>query len=320
VDEESPRKSGPRAHHHSPQCWLAGFTDSGEKDGRLFVTDLKRRKQWGTSPPNAGHIRDFYRVSDSDLPPLFFENAFGQIESILGPIFKSLYGSPRQPNEEELTAVLHFIALQHARTPAFRPWFMELNDRIYRSFISESLKSRKTWERFLKQADVPLDSPGADYEGMLKFQKEVVETGRYTMTAGNEFYLVHGFRMAINTALPLLSQRFWGALISPSGSFIGSDAPVVMDGPKGVMIGFKSAEVIFFPINRFILLVGTRLRVKQQFVTRRLIAYHNTFMMLTADQQLYSHVPDFCWLDETRRVRDDWESFSRENVLDSVEA
>jgi hypothetical protein len=43
----------PRAHHFAPQSWLAGFTDSGEKEGRLWVTDLKRRKQWISNPPNA---------------------------------------------------------------------------------------------------------------------------------------------------------------------------------------------------------------------------------------------------------------------------
>ena len=57
----------PRAHHFAPQCWLAGFTDTGEKDGRLWVTDLKRRKQWPSNPRNAAHRRDFYRVSDPSV-------------------------------------------------------------------------------------------------------------------------------------------------------------------------------------------------------------------------------------------------------------
>lgn len=56
-----------RAHHFTPQCWLAGFTDTGRKDGRLFVTDLKRQKQWPTTPPNAGRRRDFYQVRGSNL-------------------------------------------------------------------------------------------------------------------------------------------------------------------------------------------------------------------------------------------------------------
>jgi hypothetical protein len=41
----------PRAHHFVPQCWLAGFTETGERNGRLWVTDLKKRKQWQSILP-----------------------------------------------------------------------------------------------------------------------------------------------------------------------------------------------------------------------------------------------------------------------------
>jgi hypothetical protein len=319
VDEQSLIKSEPRAHHHSPQCWLAGFTDSGKKDGRLFVTDLALPKQWLTTPPNAGHRRDFYRVDDSSsIDPVFFEKAFGQLEDVLGPILRSLYTDPRDPNDDELDTLLNFIAIQHMRTPAFRPWFLRLSDSIYRSMISKSLKSREAWEQHLTKAGIPLDSPGADYEGMLKFEREVIKTGQYTMTAENEFYLVKGFKLAVEATLPSLRERFWTSLVSPSGSFVGSDSPVMLDGPKGMMVGFKNADFVLFPVNRFVLLAGTKVPVRPPFVNRRRVARHNSFTMALADRQIYSHVPDFCWLDADRQVRNDWESFSKETLLQSV--
>jgi hypothetical protein len=58
--------------------------------------------------------------------------------------------------------------------------------------------------------------------------------------------------------------------------------------------------------------------VRRPFINRKLIARHNTFFMLTAEEQPYSHVANFCWFDETGRVRNDWEGFSKENVLASV--
>ena len=71
-----------RAHHFVPQCWLAGFTDSGQKDGMLFVSDLKRKKQWRCKPSEVGHRRDFNRVEDPALPdPLAIEKIFSRIES-----------------------------------------------------------------------------------------------------------------------------------------------------------------------------------------------------------------------------------------------
>jgi hypothetical protein len=60
--------------------------------------------------------------------------------------------------------------------------------------------------------------------------------------------------------------------------------------------------------------------VVRPFVNRKLIARHNTFFMLTAEEQLYSAAPDFCWLDETDRVQNDWMVFSKETVLGSVKA
>jgi hypothetical protein len=67
----------PRRHHYAPRCWLAGFTETGEPDGRLWVTDLARRKQWVTSPGNAGFVRDFYRLPGENLDPVMAEKTFG---------------------------------------------------------------------------------------------------------------------------------------------------------------------------------------------------------------------------------------------------
>ncbi len=314
----SQKNPEPRAHHFAPQCWLAGFTDTGRKDGRLFVTDLKRRKQWPGSPPNAGHQRDFYRISEDATDPVAFERIFSQFEGVIAPILRSLYEEPREPSVEEMASLLSFAALQYIRVPAFRPVLLRIADSINRSIVSGALKSPAAWAAALKKADIQADSPGADYEGMLKFERDVIETGDYKLSAENEFYLVRGFKAAASSIMPALKSRYWGTIISPSGSFIASDNPVVMDGPKGRMTGFKSADIVFFVVNRHILLCGTNVPVMRPHVNRKLIARHNTFFLLTAEDQIYSHVPDFCWLDETGQVRDDWAGFSKEDVLASV--
>ena len=149
--ERPPRQtSEPRAHHFVPQCWLAGFTESGRKDGRLFVTDLKRRKQWPSNPQNAGHRRDFYRVSDPKLEPIAFEKVFSQIEDAVAPVFRRLYEWPTVPNQAELDTLLHFAAFQSIRVPAFRPVLLRIADSIHRSTAAEALKSPDSWAEALK--------------------------------------------------------------------------------------------------------------------------------------------------------------------------
>lgn len=303
-----------RKHHFVPKCWLAGFTDTGKNDARLWVTDLKSRKQWPTSPSNAGHRRDFYRISDPGLNPLTFEEAFSEIEADTAPIFKDLYQEPRVPTREELQCLLSFVAIQYVRVPAFRPWLLNLEVSIHRSFISKALKSPASWARALKKARIPAE-PAAAYERMLEYERRVLNTSEYSLSAETEWYLLTGLRAAADAIIPELAARYWCATISPSGSFIGSDNPVAMDGPKDQLVGFKSAPIVVFPLNRHVLLCGTSGPLRPPVVNRKLIARHNTLAMLTAGEHLYSHRPDFCWIDRAGTYQTDWTLFSKEQVL-----
>src|ERR1035438_8058334 len=101
----------PRRHHYVPQCWLAGFTDTGEKDGQLWVTDLVRRKQWQASPNNAGHIRDFYRLSDEQLDPVMAKRPLRTSKRKSRQSFGFLTGSSVRPVWKNLVLycpLLHF--------------------------------------------------------------------------------------------------------------------------------------------------------------------------------------------------------------------
>jgi hypothetical protein len=147
---------------------------------------------------------------------------------------------------EDLDTLFYFAALQYIRVPAFRPVLLRIADSINRSIISGSLKSPAAWAAALRKAEIPADSPGSDYESMVKFEREVIETGQYELSAENDFYLVRGFRAAASSIMPALRSRYWGTIVSPSGSFIASDNPVVLDGPKERAVGFKSADVVIF--------------------------------------------------------------------------
>src|SRR5580698_8692610 len=116
----APNHPEPRRHHYVPQCWLAGFTETGQNDGRLWVTDFSRQTQWPTTPPNAGHRRDFYRLGDPAPDPTVVERFFAELEGITAPILRSLDRERRGPNEDELDLLLQFMAFQFVRVPSFR--------------------------------------------------------------------------------------------------------------------------------------------------------------------------------------------------------
>src|SRR5260370_21986042 len=162
-------RAEPRRHHCVHQCWLAGFTESSTNEGRLWVTDLSRQKQWATTPENARHIRDFYRLSEPTPDPVVVEKFFSELESQVAPILKSIDREQRQPNDDELDALLHFMAYQLVRVPRFRPFALEILDRVARQKLAEELQSRDTWLAALKKAGMDPDASGADYEGMKRF-------------------------------------------------------------------------------------------------------------------------------------------------------
>lgn len=299
--------SEPRAHHFVPQCWLAGFTETGQKEGKLWVTDLGRAKQWPTNPANAGHSRDFYGLSDPRLDPLVVENTFSKIETEIAPLLKAIDQELHSPTEDELEVLIWFIAIQWVRVPSFRPKVLMIEESVFRSQLVRDLESPETWAAALNRSHIPADSPGAELEAV----REFVHSKQYTLKAENEWYVQQAFQAA-NRIAPILMDRNWGISFSKSGNYIASDSPVALDGPPGGMIGFKNAEVVTYPISRHALLYGTKVRVKPPLVTLKSIAHWNSFAMLTAEAQVYSHRPDFCWLDEVGKYQTNWNLFAKE--------
>ncbi len=310
VDHIAPE---PRAHHFVPQCWLAGFTDTGEKDGRLWVTDLKRQKQWPSTPPKVGHRRDFYRLSRPDVDPVIVEKLFSKVEDRTAPILKAIDEDRRGPTQKELDALLFFIALQWTRVPSFRPKVTAIADRIHKSNMEKALADRESWARTLRNLGFSDDGPGSDYDEMCEF----VRSGNYSFVAETEWYLEKAFQ-AVKTIVRSLKPRRWHTYVSETGNFIGSDNPVVIDGPKEQLIGFKNADIVAYPVSRHVMLWGTLSALRPRGVTMKMIAESNTLTMLAVDEQIYSHEPASCWSDESGRVNYEWDSFSRDRILDRV--
>src|SRR5262249_5017089 len=109
--------------------------------------------------------------------------------------------------------------------------------------------------------------------------------------------------------------RKWNWLVSESGQFIGCDTPVMADGPSGGRVGFLNAEVVVYPVNRYLLLFGTQEATVALQMTTKLAARNNTFAMLSADEQVYSHRSDFHWLGSNDKCQQDWKLFSKEDFL-----
>ncbi len=69
-------------------------------------------------------------------------------------------------------------------------------------------------------------------------------------------------------------------------------------GDRGQLIGFRNAAFVLYPVGRHALLMGTLEGTAQPVENFNYFASLNTMMLQGADAQVYSHIPDFSWLDE----------------------
>jgi hypothetical protein len=179
--------------------------------------------------------------------------------------------------------------------------------------MEEALKDRQSWVKTLRRVGFSEAEAGADYNEMCEFFR----SGNYSLTAETEWYVEKAFQ-ATKTIVRSLKPRHWHTFISERGNYIGSDSPVVIDGPKEQLIGFKNADIVAYPVSRHVMLWGTLSALRPRSVSMKMIAESNTLTMLAVDEQVYSHEPAFCWADESGKVNYDWQSFSRDRILSSV--
>ena len=303
---EEKKNVEPRGHHVVPACWLAGFTASGEIDGRIWVTDFSRRNQWKSKPGKAGRIRDFYRIDHPNLDPVIVEKSLSKIEAPIAPLLRALDREQREPNSDELDELMQFIAIQFVRIPPFRPFALGVLESVNREELAAALRTPETWAATLKNAGIAADTPGAEYERV----REAQRSGEYLLSVNTAWYMKQAFE-GVSRILPCLRARHWHTAFSTTGSFIACDSPVIMEGPKDQWIGFENADFIAYAVSRHVTLFGTARRCAPVFATRRKIAEMNTLAMRRADKQVYSHVSDFCWLDEKLKHQTDWTLFSK---------
>ncbi len=221
-------------------------------------------------------------------------------------MFRTLYAERRGPIDGlELGMLLEYAALQWVRVPTFRSFIERI---LEREFADQVLSSREAWINASLKAGVHSNDPDTDYKTAL----ERIAGGHLKMSVSTAYHLKRGGEVLEDLTLAL-ERRRWGWLVSERGQFIGSDNPVAMDGESRARIGFENAGVVTYTVNRFVTLYGTKETVTPPPITTKLIARHNTFAMLCADEQTYSHREDFHWLDHSDKSRNDWQLFAAED-------
>lgn len=286
-----------RNHHYVPQGYLAGFTDTGTRDGKLYVFDLWTGSTFWTRPRNVAAERDFNRVEIDGQDPDFLEKGLGALlEDKAALAIRKIAQEQTFTGDDDLTYVINLLCLLVVRNPRARRSLASAK-RQAAKLIGEMLVSdKKIWEHHIRKARGAgyVSGPDVSFERMKAF----VDGGKYTIEVAMHA-LIRTELNIFDDILRCLGARVWSLLNAASGApdFITCDHPVtlVFKDPKGkgpIGVGLHQTELVFPITSRHAFLGVYENPMKPVVsVTPMGVAAMNTRVIRHADRQLYSRDP-----------------------------
>jgi len=299
-----------RAHHYVPQAYLAGFTDSGRKDGRLYAHDYRQLKSWASTPAGVGFERDYYRVDLPGRSPDELEKMLGLVEDPGSVILKSILESQTLPVGEEYAQFMLFLALLAVRIPSARSAMSKAEIDLMRIVLAlhAQLPDDQLEARFERMRIDDPSMPQTTAEEFRETVKKVVdgEAELKLSQAEQVRNFVVGHLSNLEFIAELLMARQWVLLAAEedAGDFICSDHPVVLEWTVEVPsfrrdspgFGLQNT-VVHVPLSRKLLLRGMFGGPEGVTVPvgRDTVAGINSFAIGKVTRFLYTSESDFIW-------------------------
>lgn len=285
-----------RNHHYVPQGYLAGFTDTGTRDGKLYAFDLSTGSTFRTRPRNVAAERDFNRIEIDGHDSDFLEKSLGELEDKAALAIRKMAQEGKFSGDDDFSYVINLLCLLVVRNPRARQSLASAK-RQSAKIIGEMLVSdKKVWEQHNRKAREAgyVSGPEVSFERM----KEFVDGGRYTIEVSTHA-LIRTELSVFDNILRCLGARVWSLLNAAPDApdFITCDHPVTLvfkdpkaEGPIGV--GLHQTEIVF-PISARQALLGVYENPLKPVVSVKPmgVAAMNTRVIRHAERQLYSREP-----------------------------
>lgn len=246
-----------------PRFYLAGFTKSGRKDGRLWILSLKDGRHWKGTPNSSGFERDYYALEEAPgVESDMLERAFSSIEQQLAPVLAQILKEEKLPPRQsrEFGILLNHVAGLIIRVPRM----LDTVAQFYASSLEIAHRLMlSTPERFraaLEQAQrAGAEIPAGDHEQL----RQLMQKGRYSIEVPRP-WLVGQMFLASDILLRLLAARHWSLLVVAQEAleFAVSDCPVVVDWTRARLQGFYPPALglrktdVTLPLSRRVTLLG----------------------------------------------------------------
>lgn len=257
-----------RRHHVIPQLYLAGFTDSGEKDGLLYAHDLRELKTWRAKPANIAFVKDFYKIDVPGIDTDEIERVFCELEGAAARVLKKIIRTSKLPwRRKHYNVLMHFMAQLVVRRPSVRESVTKSIDQVLRMVAGMYAG--------LPEADLQrhLDRLRGDNPDLfgttLREFREFIKSDDYTTEFSQNFHINNLLSALLPTAddtiAPLLAARHWVLWIAQEGAghFITTDRPVLLTWTIEVPPFYADSPgfglqntLVLFPISKRLALYG----------------------------------------------------------------
>ena len=299
----------PKRHHYVPEFHLAAFTEAGTPNGRLWVYDLARVRQWGPCRPReVAFQRDFNRVDELKDPDAY-EKGFALVESTIAPAFRGVIFNESLPSwGQEFVDLLNLVALAMIRSPRTREMLEASQVALAYRTAEGMLETPEKWSEIRAKMEAAGEKPAeVSYEEMRAF---ALDRSRSYVEVGKGSLLNLSVELT-DMILPELLARHWGIGIAPDDSpgFVCSDQPVSLEWmhrrSNGMIPGFRHAGTMaIFPLGRRIVLLGTRERIRKKvLLSHERVAWINTCTIEASQGQVFVGQQEFDWLDQEGAIR-----------------
>jgi hypothetical protein len=289
----------PRKHHYVPKFHLAGFTQSGEVDDKLYVADKRQRRKWVSTPSNTARETDFYKIEGDGVDPMEIEKAFAKMEGQCAAVLKEIVERPRIPTGEGFGVLMNFVAYAAARVPIKRATISASIDEATKAIMRREFLGPEGAKLLRK-----LGEDGTD-EDMAKLQ-EFIAGNDYTINVEQNWH-VGMITQAVDALLPAMAYRNWALWVAGDDvpDLVCSDSPVAFCAteprPPLMPMGFGTPKTMLtFPLTRRMALTSTFEELPSDSYVMHAddVALINSLTALNANQ-IYSAEEDWLWAGES---------------------
>ena len=300
---------------------MAGFTDTGDEDGKLHVFDYRRGRHCRAKPEKVARERDFYKINVPGEEQNAIEKDFSRLEGDLAPVLRRVIETGALRSNEELGTLLSLAAIIHVRGRRGLDRVYLGLEEMMRAGLADGTLSAEDWEEVIA-AEV---RAGTDPATLLTYReaRRKVKNGIWSPPAPRDHVLglLHDAQRAMVT---LLIPHVWSLAVAQpgTGEFICSDSPLSWSTKETWEPGFVQDEsldapnvTIIFPLSKGLALITRPYdrrsdRPYSYRATEKVVAWVNTRTHVHSLGTLYSVSEDFGLLKKGNKIRRSTDYFS----------